>query len=295
MRVGVVVLPEYTWPEARARWRAVEELGFDHAWTYDHLAWRSLAGEPWLGTVATLAAAAAVTSRIGLGTFVTSPNFRHPVPWSREVMALDEISGGRFLCGVGAGATDVDAVMLGRPPLSPKARVDRMTEFTGLLDRLLREDHVDFTGEYFTAVDARTVSGRVRRPRVPLIVAGSGPRTLRLARRLGDGWVTIGPEGADGEDRWWAGVERLAGYMDELKPEPGFQRHLSLDACPGYSLSSAARFAEMRERAAALGFTDVIVHHPRAEGVYAGRVAVLEEVAQLRAGAAGGAEGSRQP
>nr|WP_202460931.1 LLM class flavin-dependent oxidoreductase [Streptomyces sp. SID1328] len=289
------MLPEYAWPEARARWRALEELGFDHAWTYDHLAWRSLAGEPWLGTVATLAAAAAVTSRIGLGTFVTSPNFRHPVPWSREVMALDEISGGRFLCGVGAGATDVDATVLGRPPLSPKARVDRMTEFTGLLDRLLTEDHVDFTGEYFTAVDARTVSGRARRPRVPLIVAAGGPRTLRLARRLGDGWVTIGPEGAGDEARWWAGVERLADYMNELEPGPGFQRHLSLDACPGYSLSSAARFTEMRERAAGLGFTDVIVHHPRPEGVYAGRVAVLEEVAQLRAGAAGGAEGSRQP
>jgi len=95
MRVGVVILPEYPWAEAAHRWQAVEELGFDHAWTYDHLAWRSLADGPWYGTVPTLAAAATVTSRIGLGTWVLSPNFRHPVPWAREVMALDDLSGGR--------------------------------------------------------------------------------------------------------------------------------------------------------------------------------------------------------
>ncbi|WP_432185254.1 LLM class flavin-dependent oxidoreductase [Streptomyces tendae] len=281
MRIGVVILPEYTWPEARSRWREVEALGFDHAWTYDHMAWRTLAGGPWLGTAATLAAAATCTSRIGLGTFVTSPNFRHPVPWSREVMALDDISGGRFLCGVGAGATDIDATMLGRPVLPPRARVDRMTEFVELLDQLLRRDHVDYDGAYFTARDARTAPGGIR-PRVPLIVAGSGPRTLRLARRLGEGWVTIGPADAEDEREWWSGVEKLAARMDELGPPPGFQRHLSLDSCPGYSLSSEARFEDMRGRAHALGFTDVIVHYPRATGVYAGRTATLESVAPRR-------------
>jgi alkanesulfonate monooxygenase SsuD/methylene tetrahydromethanopterin reductase-like flavin-dependent oxidoreductase (luciferase family) len=294
VRVGVVVLPEYTWPEARRRWQTVEDLGFDHAWTYDHMAWRTLAGGPWLGTAASLAAAATATSRIGLGTFVTSPNFRHPVPWAREVMALDDISGGRFLCGVGAGATDVDATMLGRPVLPPAARVDRMTEFVELLDRLLTEDHVDYRGRYFSAKDARTAPGCVRRPRVPLIVAGSGPRTQRLACRYGDGWVTIGRRDADGEREWWAGIETLAGRMDDLGPRPGFQRHLSLDACPGYSLSSTARFEEMLGRAGELGFTDVIVHYPRGTGVYAGREATLEAVAQLRVSSATGAVGSRQ-
>ncbi|WP_069766279.1 LLM class flavin-dependent oxidoreductase [Streptomyces sp. LUP47B] len=284
MRVGVVILPEYTWPQARARWRAVEELGFDHAWTYDHMAWRTLAGGPWLGTAATLAAAATSTSRIGLGTFVTSPNFRHPVPWSREVMALDDMSGGRFLCGVGAGAVDVDATMLGRPVLPPRERVDRLAEFVELLDRLLTEDHVDYAGTYFTAKDARTAPGCVREPRVPLIVAGSGPRTLRLARRLGDGWVTIGPANATDERTWWSGVGELAARMEELQPLTAFQRHLSLDSCPGYSLSSVTRFEEMRGRAHQLGFTDVIVHYPRSEGVYAGREQVLESVARLQDG-----------
>ncbi|WP_282082588.1 LLM class flavin-dependent oxidoreductase [Streptomyces tendae] len=292
MRVGVVILPEHSWREACPRWRAVEDLGFAHGWTYDHMAWRSLAGGPWLGTATTLAAAATATSRIELGTFVSSPNFRHPVPWSREVMALDDLSEGRFLCGVGAGAVDVDATMLGRPVLSPRERFVRLTEFVELLDRLLTEDHVDYRGTYFQACDARTRPGCVRRPRVPLIVAGSGPRALRLAARLGDGWVTTGAMDAADEREWWCGVERLALVMDEQRTTPGFRRHLSLDACPGYSLSSVTRFEDMAGRAAELGFTDVIVHFPRREGVYAGQEEVLEAVAQSRVSDERGTSGS---
>src|SRR4051794_158905 len=109
MRVGVIILPQQRWAESRRLWTKAEELGFDHAWTYDHLAWRSLADEPWFATVPPLTAAAVVTSRIALGTWVTSPNFRHPVPFAKEVMHLDDISGGRLLLGVGAGGQGFDA------------------------------------------------------------------------------------------------------------------------------------------------------------------------------------------
>ena len=78
LRVGLVILPEHRWVEAAPRWRAAEEYGFDHVWTYDHLGWRSLVDGPWFDAVATLTAAATVTGRIRLGTFVASPNFRHP-------------------------------------------------------------------------------------------------------------------------------------------------------------------------------------------------------------------------
>src|SRR5687768_4817719 len=118
MRVGVIVLPEQRWSDASSRWRRLDEWGFDSAWTYDHLAWRSLADGPWFATVPTLAAAAGVTSRIRLGTFVASPNFRHPVPFAKELMGLDDISGGRFVLGVGAGGTGFDASVLGTNELS---------------------------------------------------------------------------------------------------------------------------------------------------------------------------------
>ena len=74
MRHGLTILPEHSWREAAPRWRAAEDLGFDHAWTYDHLVWSGLPDRPWFAAVPTLAAAATVTDRIGLGTFVSSPN-----------------------------------------------------------------------------------------------------------------------------------------------------------------------------------------------------------------------------
>src|SRR3954447_13185424 len=96
MRVGVVILPDLRWHQAQQRWREAEARGFTNAWTYDHLSWRSLRDGPWLGTVPLLAGVAALTERIRVGTLVTSPNFRHPALLAKDVMTLDEISGGRF-------------------------------------------------------------------------------------------------------------------------------------------------------------------------------------------------------
>jgi len=83
MRIGVLILPELPWSTAQSLWRRAEELGFDHAWTYDHLAWRSLRDAPWFGAMPTLAAAAVVTTRMRLGTLVASSNFRHPVSFAK--------------------------------------------------------------------------------------------------------------------------------------------------------------------------------------------------------------------
>ncbi|UFS57424.1 LLM class flavin-dependent oxidoreductase [Subtercola endophyticus] len=138
MRFGIVILPQDPWSIGRRKWMLAEELGFDHAWTYDHLSWRSLADEPWGATLPTLTAAAVVTSHIRLGTFVSSPNFRHPVPFAKEIATLDDVSGGRFTLGVGSGGTGFDAFVLGQAALSPRQRHERFTEFVELLDELLR-------------------------------------------------------------------------------------------------------------------------------------------------------------
>jgi alkanesulfonate monooxygenase SsuD/methylene tetrahydromethanopterin reductase-like flavin-dependent oxidoreductase (luciferase family) len=284
MRVGMVILPEYRWWVAEPKWRAVEEYGFDHAWTYDHLGWRSLVDGPWFGAVPTLTAAAMVTERIGLGTFVASPHFRHPVSFAREVTALDDIADGRFLLGVGAGAvTGFDGTVLGAEQMTPRALVDRLTEFLTLLDEILTNDRTTYSGEYYSAVDARSAPGCVKRPRVPFVVAANGPRSIKLVARFGQGWVTTGPK-TENADEWWSGVAENIGRLDGAMADagrPGYKvrRYLSLDASPTYSLTSAACFADMVGRAGELGFTDVVAHWPRADGVYAGHEAVLEEVA----------------
>ncbi len=295
MRVGIIILPEHRWSVAAPLWRRAEQLGFDHAWTYDHLTWSGLPDAPWFGTVPTLTAAATVTDRIRLGTYVASPNYRHPVTFTRDLLALDDVSGGRLIAGLGTGG-DLDAGVLGGPALSRRERSDRFAEFVALLDRLLTTDHVDHRGTWFEAVDARTLPGCVQQPRIPFVVAANGPRSMRLAARHGAGWVTTGRIGLDPKE-WWAAVAESVARMDTILGEAGrdpvtLDRYLSVDASGTFALSSVGTFEETAERAASLGFTDIVCHWPRPDGPYAGDPAVVEAVAadvlpRLREGAVG--------
>ncbi|MBX6752231.1 MAG: LLM class flavin-dependent oxidoreductase [Micromonosporaceae bacterium] len=284
MRVGVVILPDQRWADAARRWRLAEEYGFAHAWTYDHIGWRSLVDGPWFDAAVTLAAAAGVTSRIRLGTMVASPHVRHPVSFARVVTALDDLTGGRLTVGVGAGTTNgFDVMVLGQPPLSPREHTDRFAEFVHLLDALLCTDRVTYRGRYYTAVDARNRPGCVQRPRVPFVVAANGPRGRALAAQYGQGWVTTGPA-TDDVGAWWRGVaeanERFTEAVVAAGRDPStVDRYLNVDACGVYSLSSVAAFVDAAGRAAEAGFTDLLVHWPRADDWYAGDEAVLEAVA----------------
>ncbi len=285
VRIGIAILPDERWSVAGRRWQRAEEYGFDHAWTYDHLGWRDLVDGPWFDAVPTLTAAAMVTRRIRLGTFVASPNFRHPVHFAREVTALDDISQGRVILGVGAGGAGFDATVLGGAELPPRVRVDRFGEFLHLLDALLRTDRVTWAGEHYAAVDARSTPGPVQRPRPPFVVAANGPRALRLAARYGDGWVTTGPA-TDGDEQWWRSVAEVSHRFDDVlaetdRPGPAVDRYLSLDSAPVYSMSSPDTFADAVGRARELGFTDVVTHWPRASSWYAGSEKVLEKVAGM--------------
>ncbi len=290
-----MLLPQDPWRVAADRWRRAEAYGFDHAWTYDHLAWRSLADQPWFATVPLLAAAAAVTDVIRLGTWVASPNFRHPVPFAKDLMGLDDVSDGRLLVGLGAGGTGYDAGVLG-PAWSPAERAARFAEFVDLLDELLTHPVTERTGEFYEAHGARMLPGCVQRPRVPFVVAANGPKAMRVAARHGQGWATYGPavepDGsgagavADAWERWWAGLGVLVGRFEAAVRDAGrdpasVDRYLNVDSAPVFSLSSTDVFTECVTRARALGFTDLVVHWPRREGIYAGREDVLEDVAAM--------------
>lgn len=280
MRCGITILPEYRWTEAEPLWQRAEEYGFDHAWTYDHLVWAGLPDSPWFGALPTLTAAAMATSTIRLGTFVSSPNYRHPYVFLRDLLALDDISRGRLICGLGTGG-DLDAAILG-DERTLKERVDRFHEFVEVLDRLFLEDHLTHEGRHYRTLDARTLPGSFQWPRVPFVIAANGPRSLRLAAAHGQGWVTYG-KGGQTLDEWWSGIAELSARLDEaegaVERQAPLDRYLSLDGAPRCSLESAELFTEMVGRAAGLGFTDVVTHWPRAEGVYAGSEAVLDEVA----------------
>jgi alkanesulfonate monooxygenase SsuD/methylene tetrahydromethanopterin reductase-like flavin-dependent oxidoreductase (luciferase family) len=282
-RVGLGLLPEVN-PAADDRWLRVEEYGFAHAWCFDHLAWRSLADSAWHATVPVLAAAALKTSTIGLGTFVATPNFRHPVPFSKELMTLDVMSGGRLIAAIGAGAPGFDATVLGQPELTPRERQTRFEEFVTLLDLLLRQHRTTWGGTHFESVEARTFPGPARQPRTPFVVAANGPRGMRLAARQAEGWVTTGnaPREATPAE-WWPGVAsvvtRFGDILGEVDaPTAEFRRYLDLMGGPGPA-SSLEKVRDDVGHAAELGFTDVVLAWPRDGDPYRGSLDVFEQLA----------------
>ncbi|MGW5241671.1 LLM class flavin-dependent oxidoreductase [Monashia sp. NPDC004114] len=285
MRFGLAILPEHAWSVAEPMWREADTMGFDHLWTFDHMTWGGLPESPWFAAMPTLAAAAAVTSTARLGTFVSSPNNHHPVQFMREILALDDISGGRFILGIGSGG-DLDSQLTG-DDLSLARRTARFHEFTSLVDRLLREERVTADGEFYGARDVLTRPGPVRGlpdgPRVPLVIAANGPKAIRLAVERGDGWMTYGGN-VDTDDEWWALIGALSARVDEALAAAGrdaadLDRYLNLDSAPTFSLTSVGAFEDAAGRAAELGFSDVITHWPRSTDPFQGVQATLDTVA----------------
>jgi alkanesulfonate monooxygenase SsuD/methylene tetrahydromethanopterin reductase-like flavin-dependent oxidoreductase (luciferase family) len=286
LRVGVLILPEHPWRESRARWQRAEQLGFAHAWTYDHLTWRGHRDLPWFGAIPTLTAAAAATDRIRLGTLVASPNFRHPLTLAKEIITLDDISSGRLTLGIGQGSTGWDATMLDATLSSPRERSERFREFVELTDLLLREPETTYLGSFYSVRDARTYPGCVQRPRVPMAIAASGRKGMRLAARFAETWVTngdrtrLGPvDAAQGARDVRDQINLLEDACIEEGRDPAELSRLVLTGPILTSgLGSVDEFDDTVDRYAAIGATDLVVHWPRAEEPYAADYSTFERI-----------------
>ncbi|MGW5528286.1 LLM class flavin-dependent oxidoreductase [Streptomyces xanthochromogenes] len=290
MRLSTVILPVRRWHDGgRDEWLRAEELGFHTAYTYDHLSWRTFRDGPWFGAVPTLTAAAAATTRLRLGTLVTSPNFRHPVTLAKDLISLDDVSNGRITLGIGAGGNGFDATALGQEAWTPRERADRFGEFVPLLDRLLTEDSVTYDGTFYSAVEARNLPGCVQRPRIPFAVAATGPRGLRLAAKHGQGWVTTGDpklfESGTPEESVEAirgQIKKLGAACEEAGRDVGELDKILLTGFtpqPGRPLESLDAFVDFAGRHFELGFTEIVLHAPIPDSDFAADPKVFEQIA----------------
>lgn len=288
--LSTVILPHQRWHSgAREEWRGAEQLGFATAYTYDHLSWRTFRDGPWFGAVPTLTAAAAVTERIRLGTLVTNPNFRHPVTLAKDLISLDDVSGGRITLGIGAGTSGFDATVLGQEAWSPRERADRFAEFVALLDRLLTEPSVTYEGRFYSAHEARNIPGCAQEPRLPFAVAATGPRGLALAAAYGQAWVTTGDDSLfeDGtpeqSDAAIAGqVARLAEACAAVDRDPASIRKILLTGFTPEAnsvLDSVDRFVDFAGRHRDLGFDEIVIHWPIPDSAFAADPRVFEAIA----------------
>jgi probable F420-dependent oxidoreductase len=187
-------------PEWGAFARRVEELGFAGLVVADH---------PGSGSApfVALAAAAAVTDRLQLGSYVANAGAWEPIALASQIATLDVLSAGRALLGVGAGHTPTEWTMRGLPYPSPAERVERMVELVETTRRLLLGEETTFTGAHIALQGARLEAPRPIQQPVPLLVGGNGRRVLRFAAEHADvvGLSGLGRTLEDGhrhEVRW---------------------------------------------------------------------------------------------
>lgn len=173
------------WNALRAYALEAEAAGLDSVWMFDHFFNRRDDGtmqnmyESW--TI--LSAVASVTDRILLGSLVMCSSFRSPGLLAKMAATLDEVSGGRLILGIGAGWYNPEYEAFGYPT---DRRGTRYEETLAIVRRLLDGERVTFAGEFNQLRDAVLAPAPSRR--IPILVAGDGPRVLRLAGRYGDAW-----------------------------------------------------------------------------------------------------------
>jgi probable F420-dependent oxidoreductase len=187
VRVGVQ-LPEVERDvrrdELAAMARAAEETGFDSVWVGDHLLYRDPDRGPW-DCWATLAWLAGITERVKLGPLVACTAFHPPGVLARQAAAVDELSGGRLVLGLGAGWNAVEFQAFGLPFGS---HVSRFEEAFEIVRRLLAGERVTFCGRFHETDDAVLLPAPARRPK--LMIGANAPRMLSIALPHVDAWNT---------------------------------------------------------------------------------------------------------
>src|SRR5437667_2705714 len=281
-RLGILTFAVSPFSALSQEWKWGEEVGFDHAWIPD--TW-SIEGffdfEAWT----LLAALTQATSRLRIGTLVTTIIARHPALIAAEALTVDQLSNGRVEIGVGVGDRPADCDVFGLPQWPPAERVARLEEHLVLLDRLLRGEAVSLEGVHYAVHDAQ-LAQPVQRPRPPLVVAAEGPRALRLVARYGDAWSTIGGQpppawaGGSGESvtevealgATRARVEQLDRYCAELGRDPMSVRRCVLAYRQAVDpLSSLDAFDHFVGSYAELGIGEFVLYWPPIANLREGR------------------------
>jgi F420-dependent oxidoreductase-like protein len=186
------------WPNLQQPWddvvsiaRHADRTGWDGVYLADHF--MGDAGgfgpveTPTLEATAALAALAVATTSARIGSLVLGATYRHPAVLANWAATVDHISGGRLVLGVGAGWQENEHAQYGIPLPAPGQRVDRFREYCEVLVGLLRDDRLDFSGEWFELEGAYSEPKPLQTP-LPLLVGGKGDRMLRVAARFADEW-----------------------------------------------------------------------------------------------------------
>lgn len=207
--------------------RETEALGFESLWRSDHFF--SLSGphkRQALETFISFVVVAQETERIRFGPLVASMTFRHPSLVARMAAQIDVLSGGRFVCGVGAGWNVAEHDAFGLPFPGVAERMDRLDESIRVMKALWADEPATFEGKHFQLRDAECYPKPLQRP-LPLLVGGGGERrTLRIVAEHADEWNVTGVD-AEG---YLHKREVLERHCADVGRDPSEIRHTQMAA-----------------------------------------------------------------
>jgi F420-dependent oxidoreductase-like protein len=192
MRFSIWPSPVRPWDEIVELTKHCEDTGWDGVYFADHFMPNGPDETPLDGPTlecwSVLAGLAVATSRLRLAPLVTSVTYRHPAVLANIAAAVDNMSHGRLLLGIGAGWQENEHAAYGLELGTIKQRLDRFDEATQVLVSLLREQRTTFSGNYFNIKDAPNQPAPVQQP-IPILIGGAGEkRTMRTAARFADEW-----------------------------------------------------------------------------------------------------------
>ena len=235
------------WADFLDVWRAADDTEiFESAWTMDHFYPLSPPTDgPHLESWVTLAALAQATKRLRFGCMVNGMHYRHPAVTANMAATVDQISGGRFLLGLGAGWYQLESKAYGIHLGTLKERFDRFDEGVEVIVSLLTKAHTTFAGQYYQLDNARCEPKPVQE-RLPIVIGGQGPkRTLRAVARWADHWDMVG---AGSVADWHQANKTLLGHCAAVGRDAAtIRRSVHVMWTP------EAEPAELAERAAAFG------------------------------------------
>jgi len=192
LRFGIWIPQMTPWPEIAERWQHFEALGFDSVWVVDHFVNPYQPTGHWFEGWTLLAALAAQTASIRIGTLVTNIIYRNPALLARQALTVDHISQGRLELGIGAtSARDVSHRMTGVEVWDTGERVGRFRETIEIVDQMLRNEVTTYQGRYYQIDQAEMHPAPIQQPCPPLTIAAHGPVTLKIAATYGDSWNTL--------------------------------------------------------------------------------------------------------
>ena len=285
VELGLTTGSRWSWADIKSFWAEAEDMGFDSLWMSDHIMTEGYTTEsgrpeptspdarppltPMLECWTLLAGAASRTSRVMTGTIVSPVTFRHPSMLAKQALSLDQMTGGRFTLGLGAGYTEREHAAFGIPYPAAGERVTMLKEQLEIMRLLETGDYASFQGERYTLDQAPCVPKPVN-GHIPIMIGGTRPRMMRLCAKYADHYNVAGSPNFVRER-----FADLNAACEEIGRDPSeIKRSVGLFIAPVDPLSSLDRALHVIESFREAGCDEVIF------GVRLDHRPVIEELAQ---------------